>query len=341
VLGKVAREAVEDARGRVAGLLGADREEVVFTSGGTESNNLALFGPLQRGTVPLNAHLVISALEHPAVCAPAKRLKHWGAQVTVVPCDSQGMVDPADIKKALRPNTRMVSIMHANNEIGTIQPIQEIARVCREHGVLLHTDAAQSAGKIPTRVEQLGADLLSIAGHKLYGPKGVGALLVRRSVELDPVLCGAGQERGLRPGTENVASIVGLGAAAELARRALETEHQRLESLRDRLAAALAAGIPANVTVNGAGAPRLPNTLSVNFPQVSGAELLRRVPELAASTGAACHATEVAMSATLQAIGLQPEVARGTVRLSVGWYTSEEDIDRAANALIHAWESLA
>jgi cysteine desulfurase len=339
-LGRAAGEAVEDARGQVASLLGADRDEIVFTACGTESNNLALWGVMSRGAPPLRGHLVVSQFEHPAVAEPARYLQRLGCTVTFVPCNSQGVVQPQQVAKALRPDTQLVSIMHANNEIGTIQPLAEIAALCRERDVLVHTDAAQTVGKIPTLVDELNVDLLTLAGHKFYAPKGVGALYVRRGVALEPLLRGGGHEGGLRPGTENVASIVALGRAAAVASKALEESAPRMAHLRDRLLQHLRAAIGPTLGVNGENAPRLPNTLSVNFPHVSAAELLARAPELMASTGSACHSGQSKMSSTLQAIGLAPSQARGTMRLSVGWPTSEEDIDRAAQLLLHAWENL-
>jgi cysteine desulfurase len=339
-LGRAAGEAVEDARGQVANLIGADRDEIVFTSSGTESNNLALWGIMSRAAPPFRGHLVISQFEHPAVAEPAAYLQRLGCDVTCVPCNSQGVVEPQHVLSALRSDTRLVSIMHANNEIGTVQPIAEIASVCHERDVLVHTDAAQSAGKVSTLVDQLEVDLLTIAGHKLYAPKGVGALYVRRGVALEPLLHGAGHEGGLRPGTENVASIVGLGRASAIACKALDDTTRRIAELRDRLLTRLRETIGDTLVVHGERAPRLPNTLSVNFPQVSGADLLARLPELMASTGSACHSGHARLSPTLQALGLPIHKARGTIRLSLGWNTSEEEIDRAAELLLGAWEAL-
>jgi cysteine desulfurase len=337
-LGRASCEAVEEARLRVGQLLGANRDEIVFTSGGTESNNLATVGVALGRPLAGGGHLVISAIEHPAVAEPAELLESLGYDLTVVDCDSQGVVHPETVEKAIRPDTFLVSVMHANNEIGTVQPIREMSEICRKNKVLLHTDAAQSIGKIPTLVDELGVDLLSLAGHKMYAPKGVGALYVRRGTPVAPVLRGAGHERGLRPGTENVASIVALGKAATLAQGELTAVARRMSELRDRLLERLSDAIPRRLTVNAEGAPRLPNTLSVNFPGVLGGELLRRIPELCASTGSACHSGSDNLSATLAAIGLSPQVAQGTVRLSVGRYTSEEDVDRAASLLLAAWE---
>jgi cysteine desulfurase len=339
-LGRAAHESLEDARWRVAQLLGADRDEIIFTSGGTESNNLAIKGAALRNAPAGSGHVVISAIEHPATFEPALWLESLGYGLTIVGCDRSGVVDCAAIEAAIRPDTVLVSIMHANNEIGTVQPIERISRLCREKGVLLHTDAAQSIGKIPTNVGDLGVDMLSLAGHKMYAPKGVGALYVRRGVQLEPLMHGAGHEGGRRAGTENMPEIVALGKAAEIAAEHLDEATVQLAALRDRLWEKLFEGAGSELTVNGDGAPRLPNTLSVNFPGVSGGAMLQRIPELCASTGAACHGSCDNLSATQAAIGLSPEVAQGTVRLSVGSYTTEEEVDRAASLLLSAWESL-
>ena len=338
--GRVAHEAIEVAREEVSGALGASAEDVFFTSGGTESNNLAIQGVMLQHAPGSGAHLVISNFEHPAVAGPAAHLKRLGYEVTEVPCDKNGVVQVEAVERALRDETVLVSIMHANNEVGTIQPIAQIGELCRGRETLLHTDAAQSVGKLPTFVDELNVDLLTIAGHKVYGPKGVGSLYIRSGVSVDPVIHGAGHERGLRPGTENVAYIVGLGKAMQLARRSLSESSDRLAGLRDRLANQLLNGLGDQAKVHGGQAARLPNTLSLVFPGVHGASLLARAPEICASTGSACHESGTAMSATLAALGVTPDEARGTVRLSVGWYTSEEDIDRAASSLLSAWESL-
>lgn len=340
-LGRAAHEAIQDARRETAMLLSADPEEIVFTSGGTESNNLALKGAMFASGSPGHGSLLISAIEHPAIVEPARFLERLGFGLIVVPCDARGVVSPQAVLRALAPDTRLVSIMHANNETGVIQPIREIAALCRERGVLMHTDAAQSAGKIRTSVEELGVDLLTIAGHKLYAPKGVGALYVRQGVALEPLLHGAGHEGGMRAGTENTPYLVGLGKACALACKGLDEAAERLTELRERLLARLRWVIGERLLVNGGQAERLPNTLSVRFPGVSGAELLARTPELCASTGAACHGAGGHVSATLAAMGISADDARGTVRLSLGWTTSQDEVDRAASLLLEAWESLA
>ena len=344
-LGRAANEAIEDARAKVSMLLGCDREEIIFTSGGTESNNFALKGIMLRGMLGARSrsarppHLVISAIEHPAVSQPTKFLEKIGCEVTIVKCNDQGVVSPADVEAALQPNTRLVSVMHANNEIGTVQPIRRIAEVCHREGVLIHTDASQSAGKIPTTVDDLDVDLLTIAGHKFYGPKGVGALFVREGVELEPLLHGAGHEQGLRAGTENTPYIVGMAQAANLVGKSLDESRKKMSQLRDRLEQKLCDAIP-DLHVNGGNAERLPNTLSVSFPRINGYELLARVPEICCSTSSACHSDGVSGSATLVAMGVSPERMQGKVRLSVGWYTSTEEIERAADVLIGGWESM-
>jgi len=337
-LGRACHEAVEDARYRVAQLLAVDRDEIVFTSGGTESNNLAIKGVVMRHAPLGSGHVVISGIEHAAVLEPARYLESLGYGLTLAGCDSQGMVDPAAVEAAIQPDTVLVSVMHANNEIGSIQPIRQIAQICHARDVLFHTDAAQTVGKIATWPRELDVDLLSVAGHKMYAPKGIGALYVRRGTPLEPLLHGAGHEGGLRAGTENVPHIVALGHAATLAGKHLAEAAKRLTALRDRLQQRLCEGIGDDLAVNAADAERLPNTLSVNFPNVSGSAMLRRIPELCVSTGAACHSGSENLSPTLAAIGLTPQVTRGTVRSSVGWYTTEEEIDRASSLLLSAWE---
>jgi cysteine desulfurase len=339
-LGRACQEATLDARGRVAALLGAERDEIIFTGGGTESNNLVLKGLAFRQAPLGSGHFVISSIEHPAITEPARFLERLGYGLSIVDCDANGRIDPDDVAAAIQDDTVLVSIMLANNEIGTIQPIAEISQICRQHGVLLHTDAAQAIGKISTRVDELGVDFLSIAGHKLYAPKGIGALYIRRGTALEPLLHGAGHEGGLRAGTENVPYIVALGEAAALAGKHLNESVERLAALRDRLQRQLTEAFGPKCTVNAAGADRLPNTLSINVPGVDASELLARTPELCASTSAACHTGHAQRSATQQAIALSEETARGTLRLSVGWFTDEEEVDRAANLLIAARQQL-
>jgi cysteine desulfurase len=337
--GRAAAEAIEDARMRVASIVGANQDEIVFTSGGTESNNLAIKGAMLAGGNDRGGHIVISGFEHPSVTQPTRFLEQLGFEVSIAEPDRHGIVQPAAVERVLTQETRLVSVMHANNEIGTIQPLRQIAELCRSQGILLHTDAAQSVGKIRTMIDELSVDLLSIAGHKLYAPKGVGALFVREELELEPLMHGAGQEFGLRAGTENTASIVALGKACSIANKCLDESADRMSSLRDKLASLICSSIP-HSQVNGLQAPRLPNTLSITLPRVSGTDLLNRIPELAASTGSACHSGAEDVSPTLHALGMTPEQARGTLRLSVGWYTSAEDIDCAAGLIVGAWEAM-
>ena len=330
--GAAAAAAVAAARARVADLLGCQPAQVTFTGGGTESNNLAVIGAVAaRGGT---GHLIVSVIEHPSVLATCRHLeRRCGCAVTYLPVDGDGRVDPDDVARALTPATVVVSVMHANNETGVLQPIAEIARAIRGHGALLHTDAAQSVGKVSARVDDLGADLLTVAGHKLYGPKGVGALYVRDGVAVHSVLHGAGQEHGLRPGTENVAGIVGLGAASALATEVLPDEVDRMAALRDRLWHALCAD---GWLRNGHSREVLPNTLNVSVDGVDGDELLAQAPEVAASTGSACHTGRMEPSAVLTAMGLPGERALGAVRLSLGRRTTEADVDLASGALVRA-----
>lgn len=339
VYGRHAAEAVAGARERVAALIGARSEEIFFTGCATEANNIAICG-VTRALAGSKRHLVISSVEHPAVHEPAMHLRETGWELTVVPVDGTGRVDPDAVVAATRDDTALVSIMHANNEVGTIQPIEEIGRRARARGVLLHTDAAQTPGKIPVNVDALGVDLLTLAGHKFYATKGVGALYVRRGTPIVRAGYGAGQEQGLRPGTENVPAIVGLGAAARLASERIPVTGPRMQALRDRLHALLAAGVP-DLALNGHPAHRLPNTLNVSFPGVSGETLLEAASaDVAASIGSACHAGSHEPSGVLAAMGADFPRALGAVRLSVGAYTTEADIDRAARALLAAWQAL-
>ncbi len=338
--GQAAFQAVEEARRQVAQLLAAEPEEIVFTSGGSESSNLAIKGLLLQSTRPLSeSHVIISAIEHPATTEPVRFLHEAGCQVSVCGCNAEGVVSAAEIESLFRPQTVLVSLIHAHNETGCIQPVAEMAQACRARGILSHADASQSVGKIPTNVDSLGVDLMTIAGHKFYAPKGIGALFVRRGLDLEPLIHGGGQERGLRAGTENVPYIVGLGKAAQLSAKHGAKDRERTRHLRDRLLQLLLAEID-DLTVNGLAAERLPNTLSLNFPGVAGYELLARAPEVSASTGSACHSGSSAVSATLAAMGVREQVARGTIRLSLGWPTSTEEVEQAAALLVEAWRAL-
>ncbi len=339
VYGRKALQAVAQAREEVALLIGASAEEIVFTGGATEANNLALLG-VAKAVSPGKRQLIVSAIEHPAVLAPARELERQGWALAVLPVDSHGRLELPVLAQALRAETALVSVMLANNEIGTIQPIAAMARLTRACGVLLHTDAAQAAGKLPIDVDALGVDLLTLAGHKCYAPKGVGALYRRKGTPLVPIAFGAEQEQGLRPGTENVAAIVALGAAARLARDRQSESARQLMSRRDRLHDALARNIP-GLVLNGHPEHRLPNTLHCSFPGLRASALLEAVADdVAASRGSACHEATEAVSGVMAAIGADAERASGAVRLSVGWPTTEAEIDRAATALISAWQRL-
>src|SRR5262245_3502861 len=341
--GKEAHTAVEVARRQMAALIGAQPDEIVFTGGGSEASNQAIKGVVFRkpggwfGRWARDAHIIISAVEHPATAVPCEFLKSLGCKVTVVPVDGHGTVDPDRVRKAITPRTKLISIMHSNNEVGTLNPIREIAHIARERGVLMHTDAAQSVGKLDVNVGELGVDLLSVAGHKLYAPKGVGALFVRQGVDLACLIHGAGHESGRRAGTENVPYIVALGKAAEVAAMALPDATGRLRALRNRLHDSLLRGLgEQRVLLNGHPDRRLPNTLNVNFVGHVGSELLEKIPGIAASTGSACHEGKVSQSPVLCAMRVPPEIGRGAVRLSVGRFTSEEEVDRAPAILIGA-----
>ena len=339
-LGRACAEAISDAREQVAMLIGAESDELVFTGGGTESNNMALKGVFLGDTSFLSGHMIISAIEHPATTVPAQYLQQHGVEVTVVPCDGQGFVNPDDVEKAIRPDTRLVSIMLANNEVGAIQPITEISRICHERNVLVHTDAAQAVGKMPVNVRSLDVDMLSIAGHKLYAPKGIGAFYVRESVDLASLLHGASHERGLRAGTENTPYIVGLGRAAKQAMARLQNNEFDCE-LRNHLHNALEAALPDCCVCNSQLDACLPNTLSVSFRDVIGNDLLDATPEVCASTGAACHSGGANVSATLAAMGVSEAQALGTVRLSTGLFTTEDEIQLAVDRLSEAYRTLA
>ena len=331
-----AREAVARARAQVAALIRCDDDEVIFTSGGTEANNLAIRG-VAEAREGLR-HVVTTAIEHPATERPCAWLEAHGWRVTRVRVNEEGAARVDEACAAVEPSTALVTVMHSNNETGALQPVREIAEAARAMGAVMHTDAAQSVGKVPVDVRALGVDLLSIAGHKLYAPKGVGALYVRRGTPIAPFARGAGHERGLRPGTENVASIVGLGVACELAGAALDAEAARLRALREALWEGIAARVP-GIARHGHPAACLPNTLSVRFPGVLGDAVLACAPEVAASTGSACHAGASRASAVILAMGVSPEEALGTVRLTLGRGSTGEEVGRAVEALARGWRA--
>ena len=335
IYGRRAHDAVQRARAQVAALIGAQESEIVFTGSATEANNLAILG-VARALRKVKRHIVTSAIEHPAVIRPCERLKEDGWDLTVLPVDRNARVDLDALSAALRDDTALVSVMHANNEVGTFQAIAEIAKRAHARGALVHTDAAQSIGKIPVNVDALGVDLLTIAGHKFNATKGVGALFVRRGTPIAPVLVGADHEGGLRPGTENVPAIVGLGEAARLARERLPWAEEHLRRMRDLLHRLLAEGIP-GLVLNGHPEHRLPNTLNVSFPGVRGQELLGAVEDdVAASVGSACHSGSETVSGVLAAMGVGNDRALGALRLSVGVFTTEEEIRHTARALTRA-----
>jgi cysteine desulfurase len=332
--GRDAARAIQEARSQIADSIHAKPDEIIFTGGGSEASNLAIKGVAFASPSKAALHFITTAIEHPATLEPMQFLQRLGHEVTIVPVDRFGRVDPDDIRSAITPSTALISVMHSNNEVGTIQPIPEIAKIAHNRGIWIHTDAAQSLGKVAIEVDSLGVDLMTIAGHKLYAPKGVGALYVRGGVKLEPLIHGAGHERGRRAGTENVPSLVGLGAACVIAHeRQARSEHE-FRVLRDRLWSRLSARLGPRVTLNGHPEERLPNTLNLSFAGWIGAELLASLPAIAASTGSACHNGAVAASPVLRAMGVEPEIARGAVRLSVGRYTTFEDVDLVADALI-------
>lgn len=339
--GREAADALATARHQVARLIGAHDDEIVFTGNATEANNLAVLGVASAISrlQPNRRRIVTSAVEHPAVSEPVNHLVSRGWLQTLLRVDAQGRVDMQSLGEALGTDTALMSVMHANNEVGTIQPVAAIAESARELGILVHSDAAQSVGKVEVDVQALGIDLLSIAGHKLYAPKGVGALYVRRGTPIEGIVFGAGQERGLRPGTENVALAVGLGAAAELARTTLIEFQPQMRRQRDTLHQKLAAAVT-GLRLNGDPVDCLPNTLNVSFPRVDGAALLAAASEVAASTGSACHSESRELSGVLAAMGVGFEDGRGAVRLSVGRGTTDDQVDQAAAALVRAWNLL-
>ncbi len=332
-VGQRARAGVEQARAQVAALIGARDKEIVFTSGGTEADNMAIRGVVGAAD-RLHKHVVTSTIEHHAVLNTCQALEAEGVAVTYVPVSRGGLVDPEAVRRAITPDTVLITIMHANNELGTVQPIAEIAHIAREHKIPFHTDAVQSVGKIPVNVSELGVDLLSLSAHKIYGPKGVGALCIRRNTRLKPLFFGGHHERDRRAGTENVAGIVGFGAAAELARAHLAEEGKRLAALRDELERRLLSSIP-HCGVNGDPARRTPNTTNIHFDYIEGEPLVIALDlkGVAVSTGAACSSGAVEPSHVLTAVGLPPERARASLRFSLGHASTREDVDYVAEVL--------
>ncbi len=338
--GHIAHDAVEIARAQVARLLGCSPTEIIFTGGGSEGDNLAIRGAALALRDKGN-HIITQVTEHPAVLNTCRALERLhGFRVTYVPVDTDGRVDLALIGATINESTVLVTIMHANNETGTLQPIAEIAEIAHKHGALMHTDAAQSVGKIATRVDELGVDILSFAGHKLYAPKGIGALYVRRGVRLEPVIYGGGQEAGLRAGTENVPYMVALGAACELAREQLAGSQVRLRTLRQRLHQLLESMLPGRVYLNGHVTERLPNTFNISIDGIIGEEALAATPELAASTGSACHEGSTEPSPVLMAMGYTRERALAALRLTLGRWSNEHEIEQAATLLAKTVDSL-
>jgi len=347
--GQRARGAVETAREQVAALIGARAQEIVFTSGGTESDNHAVFGVVVQAFLPVptsknpdpSPHIITTAIEHEAVLNACQALEKSGVRVTFLAANREGQIDLDELRQAVRPETVLITVMHANNELGTVQPLEEVGRIAKERDIYFHTDAVQSAGKVPIEVNQLGVDLLSLSAHKFYGPKGIGALYIRGGTRLRQLLYGGHHQRGFRPGTENVAGIVGLGKAAEIARESLAADARRVSTLRDKLEQGLLARVP-HARVNGGASSRTPNTTNLVFPGIEGEALLIALDlkGLACSTGAACSSGAVEPSHVLTAIGLPPEEARASLRFSLGRHTTEQEIDFALQVVPSAVEQL-
>lgn len=326
-LGKEARQAMENARSQVATLIGSGAEEITFTSGGTEANNLAILGTAYKKWEK-GRHIITTTIEHRAVLEPCKFLKSQGFDVTFLPVDESGMVDPQEIEQVIRPDTILISIMHANNEIGTIQPVEEIGKLAEERGITFHCDAVQSAGRLPVDVNRIKCDMLSISAHKLYGPKGVGCLYLREGTEIVPIIAGGGQERDLRGGTENLPGIVGLGRAAQVAGEVLERSRWEMVFLRDRIIEGISERIP-NSILNGHRFQRLPGHVSFSFSNVDGRALLSMLDEkgIAASNGSACHSDSPGPSHVLKALGYSDELAGSTLRITLGRDNSDHQVD--------------
>jgi len=347
--GQRARGAVETAREQVAALIGARAQEIVFTSGGTESDNHAVFGVVVQAFLPVptsknpdpSPHIITTAIEHEAVLNACQALEKSGVRVTFLAANREGQIDLDELRQAVRPETVLITVMHANNELGTVQPLEEVGRIAKERDIYFHTDAVQSAGKVPIDVNKVGVDLLSLSAHKFYGPKGIGALYIRGGTRLRQLLYGGHHQRGFRPGTENVAGIVGLGKAAEIARESLAADARRVSTLRDKLEQGLLARVP-HARVNGGASLRTPNTTNLVFPGIEGEALLIALDlkGLACSTGAACSSGAVEPSHVLTAIGLPPEEARASLRFSLGRHTAEQEIDFALQVVPSAVEQL-
>lgn len=332
--GREAFEAVQESRRSVANLIGANVEEITFTSGGTESDNLAIVGTVRKLQRKGKDHIITSSIEHPAVLETCRSLEEEGYKVTYLPVDKYGVLNPEDVRSAISESTALITVMHANNEIGSIEPIKEIGEIAKGKGVIFHTDAVQSVGKIPTDVNEMNVDLLSISAHKIYGPKGVGALYVRKGVALQPLIHGGGHEHGFRSGTENVAGIVGLGVASDLARARREEDARRLGALRDKLVELVIREIEESY-LNGHPTKRLPNNANFRFTGVEGESLILDLDEkgIAASTGSACSSKKLEPSHVLMAIGLNEVEAHGSLRLSLGRDNTEDDVDYVVESL--------
>ncbi|WP_018921886.1 cysteine desulfurase family protein [Salsuginibacillus kocurii] len=330
--GTVGKEALENARKQVASLLNASSEEIIFVSGGSEANNHVLKGSVHHAetTTP---HIITTVIEHPAILEPCRFLEKQGVNVTYLGVNEEGMVAPEAVEAAITKDTVLISVMHANNETGAIQPIEKISEIAKKANIPFHTDASQSTGKIPTNVDELGVDFLTVAGHKLYAPNGVGALYMRKGTEMEPLLHGAGHELGRRAGTENVIFAVGLGKACEMAKSVQPEESKRLETLRDQFMDELEVAFEGQLSHNSPQENVLPNTLNINIHGFVGEELLTGTPQLAASTGSACHAGDVALSPVLKAMGVSEERGKGALRLSIGRYTTKAEITEAVRLL--------
>jgi cysteine desulfurase len=334
VYGQRAKQGVKKAREEVANLIGAMPEDIVFTSGGSESDNQAIIGTVLANTAK-GKHIITSCIEHPAVLKTCRYLEdRLGFSVTYVSVDRTGRVNPRDVQEAITDKTTLITIMHANNEVGTIEPIEEIGEIARNHKIAFHTDAAQSCGKVEVDVRNLKVDLLTLVGHKMYAPKGIGALFIRKGTVLDSYIHGAGQESGRRAGTENVPYIVGLGKACDIARSELSEYEKTVKTLRDRLHAHIAGGLGERVHLNGHPEKRLPNTLNISISGIVGEELLGAIPEIAASTGAACHAGSTEPSGVLLEMGLGRELALGALRLSLGRWSTPVEVEAAGDLIV-------